>query len=434
MPIFILMKRKEIVKGVILQNQKRELAHLKNRNTDVPVNTGKIISITGVRRCGKTHLLLLSIKKLIAKGINKENIVFINFEDERLDLKANDLDLIIQSYLELYPQIATNEVYFFFDEIQNISGWEKFVRRVYDSVSQNIFITGSNSKMLSSDIASSLRGRSINIELFPLSFNEYVSFKNIDNNYYLPDNKAILINELNSYLLTGGFPEIINSEFSQKILQDYYYVMLYKDLIERYHIKNTAALKYFLNRIIGSIGKPSSTHKIYNELKSAGYKVSKDSLYQFAEYAESIYLSFRINKFDYSFIKREQSEKKIYFIDNGIINSLTYQFSENLGILLENAVFLHLRQRFGNSVYFYKDKTECDFIIMDRDRVIDIIQVSYDIENKETFEREVRGLENAAKYFKLNSGKIITFDQEQESFITKYQIKVEIIAAYKYFL
>lgn len=428
------MKRKNVIKGIILQNQNRELSYLKKRDVEVPVNTGKIVSVTGVRRCGKTHLLLLTISKLFAENISKENIIFINFEDERLNLKAEELDLIIQSYRELYPEKVIKEVYFFFDEIQNVQGWEKFVRRVYDTVSQNIYITGSNSKMLSSDIATSLRGRNINIELFPLSFAEYVSFKNIDTNFYVPDSKAVLVNELNSYLSSGGFPEIINSKFSQKILNDYYYVMLYKDLIERYQIKNIPALKYFLTRLIGNIGKPSSIHKIYNELKSAGHKISKDSLYQFAEYAESIYLSFKINKFDYSFIKREQSEKKIYFIDNGLINALTYQFSENYGILLENAVFLFLRQKFGNSVYFYKNKTECDFVVMDKDKVIDIIQVSYDIEDEETLDRETRGLENAAQYFKINKGTIITFDQEAESFITKKQVQIEIIPAYKYFL
>lgn len=428
------MKRKNIIKEIILQNQNRDLSYLKNRNTEVPINTGKIISITGVRRCGKTHLLLLTIRKLFTNSIGKENIIFINFEDERLNMKAEELDLIIQSYRELYPEKAIKEVHFFFDEIQNLQGWEKFVRRVYDTISQNIYITGSNSKMLSSDIATSLRGRNINIELFPLSFAEYVSFKNIDTNFYKPDNRAVLVNELNNYLSFGGFPEIINSKFSQKILHDYYYVMLYKDLIERYQIRNIPALKYFLSRLIVNIGKPSSIHKIYNELKSAGHKISKDSLYQFSEYAESIYMSFKISKFDYSFIKSEQSGKKIYFIDNGLVNSLTYQFSENYGVLLENAVFLYLRQKWGNSVYFHKNKTECDFVVVDKDKIVDIIQVSYDIEDKETLDREIRGLENAAQYFKINKGTIITFDQEIESFITKKQVQVEIIPAYKYFL
>ena len=428
------MIRKDAIKEIILQNQNRDLSYLKNRDIEVPVNTGKIISITGVRRCGKTHLLLLTISKLFANSIGKENIIFINFEDERLNMKAEELDLIIQSYRELYPEKAIKEVHFFFDEIQNLQGWEKFVRRVYDTVSQNIYITGSNSKMLSSDIATALRGRNINIEMFPLSFAEYVSFKNIDTNFYLPDNRAVLVNELKSYILTGGFPEIIGSKFSQKILHDYYYVMLYKDLIERYEIKNIPALKYFLTRLIVNIGKPSSIHKIYNELKSAGYKISKDSLYQFAEYADSIYMSFKISKFGYSFIKSEQSEKKIYFIDNGLVNSLTYQFSENYGVLLENAVFLYLRQKWGNSIYFHKNKTECDFVVVDKDKIFDVIQVSYDIEDKETLDREIRGLENAAQYFKINKGTIITFDQERESFVTKKQVQIDIIPAFKYFL
>jgi len=428
------MKEKGVIKEIILFNQRRDLSRLLKRNIEVPVNTGKIVSITGVRRCGKTYLMLLAIKELRLKKVDKKNIVFINFEDERLKLKTEELDLILQSYRELFPKIDLKNVYFFFDEIQNLNGWEKFIRRIYDNVSKNIFITGSNSKMLSSDIATALRGRNINIELFPLSFDEYLSFKKIEPELYFPETRAAVINAFNSYLISGGFPEILNTKFSQKILQDYYYVMLYKDLIERYNIGNIPALKYFLNRLVVNLGKPSSVHKIYNELKSAGYKVSKDSLYQFADYAEAIYLSFRIPKFDFSLIKREQSERKIYFIDNGLINSLTYQFSDNYGMMLENMLYLHLRQQYGHSVFFYKDKTECDFVIMDKDRPEQVIQVCYDITDINTFKRELRGLENAALNFKLKKGTIVTYDDEMDNFFTENKIEVEVIPAYKYLL
>ena len=428
------MIKKEVIKEVILQNQNRLLSHLKNRNIEIPTNTGKIISVTGVRRSGKSHLLLLTIKKLVENNLSKKNIIFINFEDERLKLKVEELDLILQSYRELYPNILMRDVYIFFDEIQNLPYWEKFVRRIYDSVTTNLYITGSNSKMLSSDIATTLRGRNINIELFPLSFIEYLSFKKISSEYNLPENKANIIKALDSYMQSGGFPELMSTKFSQKILQDYYYVMLYKDLIERYKIANIPVLKYFLSRLVVSIGKPSSIHKIYNELKSAGYKVSKDSLYRFADYAEAIYLSFRIRKFDYSFIKREQSERKIYFIDNGLINSLTYQFSKNYGILLENIVYMHLRQKYGENIFFYKEKAECDFVVMDKEKVVELIQVCYSLEDETTFKRELRGLENAALYFKVKRAKIITFDQEMENFTTDKKINVDVIPAYKYFL
>ncbi len=428
------MVLKETIKEIIVKNQNKDYTNIHKRDIIIPLNTGKIISITGVRRCGKTHLLFLAIRELLNSGINKQQIIFINFEDERLNFSSDNLDLIIQSYRELFPDIKLNDVYFFFDEIQNTENWEKFVRRLYDTETKNIFITGSNSKMLSSDIASSLRGRNINIELFPLSLNEYLSFKNIETNFHLPENRAKIINELSNYLQQGGFPEIINSKFSQKILQDYYYVMLYKDIIERYKIKNIPALKYFLNRIVLNISKPSSINKIYNELKSGGYKVSKDSMYLFAEYAEAIYFSFKLSKFDYSYIKQEKSEKKIYLIDNGLLNSLTYHFSENKGILLENAVYLYLRQKHGNNVFFYKEKPECDFIIRDKDKITELIQVSYQIEDNETLKREIKGIENAAEYFNLKEGKIITFDTEKEPLITNSGVNIHIIPVYKYFL
>ena len=210
--------------------------------------------------------------------------------------------------------------------------------------------------------------------------------------------------------------------------------MLYKDIIERYKIKNISALKYFLNRIVLNLGKPSSVNKIYNELKSGGFKISKDSLYLFAEYAEAIYFSFKLPKFDYSYIKQEKSEKKIYLIDNGLLNSLTFHFSENKGILLENTVYLHLRQKYGNNVFFYKEKTECDFIIRDKDKITELIQVSYQFENSETLKREIKGMENAAEYFNLKEGKIITFDTEKETILTQKGVKIQIIPAYKYLL
>ena len=428
------MLLKETIKEIIVKNQNKDFTNIHKRDVEIPINTGKIISVTGVRRCGKTHLLFLAIRKLLDSGTNRQKIVFINFEDERLNFSSDNLDLIIQSYRELFPEVKLNEVYLFFDEVQNVENWEKFVRRIYDNETKNIYITGSNSKMLSSDIATSLRGRNINIELFPLSFKEYLSFKNVDTNYYKPASKAKIINELSNYLQLGGFPETIDSEFTQKILQDYYYVMLYKDIIERYDVKNIPAIKYFLNRIVLNISKPSSINKIYNELKSGGFKISKDSLYLFAEYTEAIYLSFKLPKFDYSYIKQEKAEKKIYLIDNGLLNSLTYHFSENKGILLENAVYLYLRQKHGNNIFFYKDKTECDFIIKDKDKITELIQVSYQIGDTETLKREIKGIENAAEYFNLKEGKIITFDTEKETVLTEGDVKIQIIPVYKYFL
>ena len=187
----------------------------------------------------------------LSQTISRTKILFVNFEDERLELSQDDLDLILQAFAELYPDQKLSECYFFFDEIQNISGWEKFVRRIYDSISKNIYITGSNSKLLSSEIATSLRGRTISFEIYPLSFNEYLRFLNIEVDYYSSKSLAYIKNSMEKYLKNGGFPEIVFLEplYANKTLQEYFNVLLYKDLAERYSITNTVALKYFLKRI-----------------------------------------------------------------------------------------------------------------------------------------------------------------------------------------
>lgn len=428
------MKRKDILKEIIVQNQNKNFDFVLPRQEEVPLSTGKIITISGVRRCGKTHLLYHTINQLQNQKVDKSRILYLNFEDERLSLKTEELDLVIQSYMELYPELDLQNSWFFFDEIQNVPDWEKFIRRLYDTITRNIFISGSNSRMLSAEIATSLRGRGINIEIFPLSFKEFLQFKKIDTNYYLPQNKAKLLNSLKEFIVSGSFPEAINSNFRQKILQDYYYVLLYKDLIERYKISNISALKYFLSRLVLNTGKPASINKIHNELKSAGYKVSKDSLYAFAEYAEAVYFLFRVNKFDYSLVRQENAERKMYFIDNGLLNSLSFQFSDNIGTLLENAVYLHLRRFHNKNIFFFKEQQECAFVVFEKDKIIDLIQVSYDISQPETLKREISGLEKACQYFNVSKGKIITFDQDADTIKMANNIEIEVIPALKYFL
>jgi predicted AAA+ superfamily ATPase len=174
------MVKKELIKEIIRDFHRENLPESKSRDLSINVDTNKIITITGVRRCGKTYMLFETIKKLLSNGIDKNMILYLNLEDERLELKTEELDLIIQAYRELYPDIPLSQCYFFFDEIQNVMGWERFLRRLYDKLTKNIIITGSNSRLLSKEIATSLRGRTITYEIFPLSFSEYLRFHNIE--------------------------------------------------------------------------------------------------------------------------------------------------------------------------------------------------------------------------------------------------------------
>ena len=430
------MKVKDVLKEIITLFHHNKLAEITSRNLSVPTNLNKVIVLMGVRRSGKTYMFYNIIKQLVSEGIDKHNIVYINFEDERLDMQQADLDLILQSYRELYPEKELNKVWFFFDEIQNVTGWEKFVRRLYDSVSTKIFITGSNSAFLSTDIATSLRGRSISYEVFPYSFDEYLRHLKIDVNLYLPKNKALVINAYYSYLKNGGFPEVVDYDdrLRSEVLKNYFYVMLYKDLIERYNISTTVVLKQFVEQLAVNVTSAFSINKIYNDFRSRGLKLDKNLLYELSEYIENIYLAFRVSKFDYSVNKRNVSSKKSYFIDNGLLNTLTFNFSDNYGKLLENAVYLYLKQNHSHhldkSIFYHKSTKECDFVLFKGEKVVTAIQVSHDISDDETKARELDGLVNALKVYGLKKGYIITSETE-DSFDYK-GFEIEVIPAYKF--
>lgn len=425
------MKKKQLLKQIIRDFHLSENFDVKPRNIQPPIDTKKIITLIGVRRCGKTSIFYHMINQLIEK-IEKTKILFLNFEDERFELNSDELDLILQAYMELYPSYKLSECYFFFDEIQNIPNWEKFIRRMYDTISKNIFITGSNSKLLSSEIATSLRGRTLNFEIFPLSFKEYLSFKDIEVDFYSSKSLAFIKNAQESFLKNGSFPEILFLEeiYANKTLQEYFNVLLYKDLAERYNITNTVALKFFLKRIISSSTKQISINKIFNELKSSGIKIGKNTLYEFLEYVQNIYLALTLQKYDNSLINKELGEKKIYSIDIGLNNATEFRFSDDIGKSLENAVFLELKRKEFDIYYYRTSKSECDFLVFDKNTISDVIQVTFDMSDENTKNREIKGLIEACKNFDLKSGIIITFDNEDE--LIENGIKIKIIPFYKW--
>jgi predicted AAA+ superfamily ATPase len=425
------MKKKEQIKQTIRDFHLSSDFDVKPRELQPPLDTKKIITLIGVRRCGKTSILYDMINKL-STTVDKTKLLFLNFEDERLDLSIDELDLVLQSFRELYPEQDLSECYFFFDEIQNIDGWEKFVRRVYDTISKNIFITGSNSKLLSSEIATSLRGRTLSYEVYPLSFSEYLLFKGIVVDLYSSKSLAYIKNALDKFLRDGAMPEtlFLEEKYRNQTLQEYFNVLLYKDLAERYNITNTIALKFFLKRIIASSTKQISINKIYNELKSAGIKIGKNSLYDFLDYVQNIYLALTLQRYDNSLVNKELGEKKIYSIDIGLNNAIEFNFSDNVGKSLENAVFLELKRRYSEIFYYRDTNSECDFIIHEKNHIINAIQVTYDMSDEETKAREIRGLINACKKFDFKSGVIITYDSEGE--ITQDGIVINLIPFYQW--
>lgn len=431
------MGKKELLKQLIAGFQALLPIEVCPRELTLPLDSGKIITVPGVRRCGKSSLFLLAINQLIRERIiAKEQILFLNFDDERLHLNADNLDEILQAYRELYPAIPLKDVYMFFDEVQMADDWQPFVRRVYEQECRHIFLTGSNSRMLSSELATSLRGRTLQYEEFPLSFNEFCNFTDINANYYVPENRAKLVNAFKTYLHGGGFPEVVLAAplYKDRILQEYFFVMLYKDLVERYEIKNPEPIRYFIKRVMSNLAKPTSINRIYNELKSQGVSIGKNTLYDVIVQTESVYLFFSLTKYEPSLVKESTGDKKYYCIDNGLRSVLLNPHSEDNGKLLENAVFLHLRRnlRIQEELHYYKGKKECDFVVVEYDKVTRLIQVSYQIGDEETRKREVDGLLEAAQETGCRELTIVTMEAEAEW--KEQDMSIHVVPAWKWML
>lgn len=423
---------KDIIKSVIVEFQQRELPLLKRRLIDIRHDIPMITTLIGSRRSGKTYLLYQVVANLYKLGVDRRNVLFINFEDDRLNFTSvADLDLIIQSFTELYPDIKLSETYFFFDEIQNVVGWERFVRRIFDNYSKHIFVTGSNSRLLSTEIASSLRGRNVVYTVYPLCFKEFLEFLETPYNVINPQNRSLVLAQSKRFITQGGFPEVIGFDDNTRtnVLQNYFNTMMYRDIVERYSINDVTLFRFFLKKIFANITKPLSINKIYNELKSQGYKISNNYLYDYEQYAYAVFLCVAISKFDFSEIKQFKSEKKSYAIDTGLLGAIEFSMSANLGKLLENAVLLELIKA-GKEVYYYKNKSECDFLIRNQDGTLLPVQVSWDMTDIATRKRELKGIAEVCNNLSLSKGLIITFDEKEN--IVHNNLDINILPFYQW--
>jgi len=427
------MTDKVQLKTIITDNQERLLPEVWKRSLEIPLESGKIITLSGVRRSGKTYHLFNLMNQLKNQEIEAKQILYINFEDERLHLSVDELDLILQAYQELYPALKLSSCYFFFDEIQEIEGWEKFIARIYASISRHVFITGSNAKLLSREIATALRGRTLTYEIYPLSFAEFVAVISPGLNPHSSTDKAKLINLFDQFLYQGGFPEIIKqeNELKEKVLQEYFNVMVFRDLIERYQISQATILKYFCKRVVSASGGEFSVNKIYNELKSQGYQVSKDTLYDYQGYVDAIYLNRFITKYSHSVVKAESSLKKTYVIDQGLGVALDYKLAQDKGRLLETTVALELLKQ-GKQIAYQQNGSECDFVTLEKGMVTSAMQVAAQLSDPKTREREIKGLVQTCQKFNLLEGVILTFDHTEQ--FEQVGIQIQILPAWQYFL
>jgi len=424
---------KNIIKKVIVDFQERDLSHVVKRDVDLPTDSKKIVSLIGVRRCGKTYMLFYLINQL-RKRRASENLIYINFEDDRLfPLSLKDLDLILESYYEMYPDKRNQQVYLFLDEVQNIDNWELYVRRIHDTENIRLYITGSSSKLLSSEIATSLRGRTITYEVFPFSFKEYLHYKNITSNFNSSKSLSYVKNAFNSYLVDGGFAETFDEDkdVQRRILKDYLDLIVYKDILERHNIKNHSLLKHLIKHLFVNMGTLISFNKLYNNYKSLGYKVGKDTLFDYISYLQEAFALFTVPIHRHSVAAETRHPKKLFAIDNGFKKLFSISASEDYSKLYENLAFLHLR-RTNQEIYYFKQKQEVDFYYTNLSNNKYLINVSYDISNPSTFKREISALIEAMDYYAINQSYLIT--SEAEDMITNQGKQIKVIPMWKWLL
>ncbi len=376
------------------------------------INSKLIKIISGVRRCGKSVLTYLFLKN--------KNFAYINFDDERLfDVDANK---ILPSFYEIYGK---DFKYIFLDEIQNLNNWELFVNRLHRN-GFNLLITGSNSKLLSKELATHLTGRHLVIELFPFSFKEYLNTINFSEDIRTTRGKSILKRELKNYINFGGFPEIIVDKENQKIyLRELYRKIIERDIISRHNISYKKTFREISFTLISNPGRKISYNKIKNQFKLGSEHTTKNYLF----YLEEAYIIFLLNRFSHKPIEIEKSEKKVYVIDTGIINSLSAKFSKDYGHLYENLVAVELlRKKSFNTdleIYYWKNlqHEEVDFIVKDKLKIMQLIQVCYNIEDTDVKKREIRSLLKATKELKCKNLLVITENFEGVEVINGKKIK-----------
>ena len=430
--------KKDVIKSLIAIKQSEIPFDVIGRDIALPINRKKIITIPGVRRCGKSTLMEIAINELVESGVSVERILWLGFDDERLkNMTSDELDDVIVSYMEMYPDIPIKEVYMFFDEIQLIKDWEYFVLRVYKSYCKNIFVCGSNATMLSTELSSALRGYPLEYETYPLSFNEYCRFKGIPTKGFLEQDKARLRTAFEAYNMESAFPEIVltSSKSEQtKLLQGYFDTMLLKDLVEHYRISNLGVVRYFVKRIMANLTKPTSINAIYKDIKSQGLKVSKDDLYLWANYICDIFMFIRISRYDRSLVKEQKSLDKYYCIDNGLRGAVLIPQSNDNGKGLENIVLLQLNRikQPSDKITYYQGDKECDFVHQRNESVILLIQVTWDMTDESTRAREISGILEASQVTGCDNLLIIT--KEEECMIEIEGKRIQVLPAWKWLL
>lgn len=412
---------KQIIKRIIIENQQR-IPELKVYERKIVLEKNVNYIITGQRRAGKTFLLYHQIQKMISEGLARVGFLYINFEDERLlEFLVSDFDLIIESYMELYNQKPV----LFFDEIQNVKGWEKFVRRLADA-QYLVYITGSNATMLSREMASTLGGRFLVKEIDTLSFSEFLTFNDIsiDNNYEFADQRFEIIQRFDDWFYYGGFPEVLKYQDKKEYLTTIFQKVFLGDIIARYQVRNKFALNLMIKKLAESTMDEVSFNRIKHIIQSTGIKVGTTTLIEYVSYLEESFLIRNTSNYKNKITERE-TKKKYYFRDHGLLGLFLHNPES---FLLETIVFNRLSRLFRDSVFYLRDNYEVDFYVPGKM----MVQVCYSLSAFETREREIKALLKAGQIEQEDELVIVTSDHEEV--VQKGGKQIKIIPAWKWIL
>ncbi len=424
------MVNKSLLRQIILDNVAQEFADLKPREQHLPTHLDRIISLTGARRSGKTSLLLHTIHTL-RQELRPEQTLYLNFEDDRLfDLKVHDLDTIPESYYALFPAQQGSDSYFFFDEVQRVTGWETFVRRIQDTLPVKVFVTGSSASLLGREIATALRGRTLTYEVFPLSFAEYLAWHGLPIQPGTSAENQKIQYGYSRFFDTTAFPELIHWKERERImaLQEYIDLIIYRDVADRLKLTNTQVLKYLIQFLLANTGNLFSVNGIYRDLKGQGLSTSKDTVFEYMDLLEDAYAIFTVPIYSRNLKVRQRNLKKLYILDHGL-KAATGQ-SKDRGAILEQIVFLDLRRR-HRDIFYWREKQEVDFIVPTIDQV-QAINVCLDMQDTQTRQREVAGMISCLEALNLVHGTIVT--QYEEQILENKGRRIWVVPAWKWLL
>ncbi len=397
---------REIIRQKIVDGVRASVPSLTPRDIRVPQVPGKAFAVVGMRRSGKTTFLWQVLGEKLRQGVPREALLFFSFEDERLiGMRADDLQLVVEEYYLLFPDRRGREkVVFFLDEIQVVTGWETFIRRILDTERVEVFLSGSSARLLSREVATSMRGRAMEVRVTPFSFREYLRHQG--NEPQQPPellttaDRSLLQNRLLAYLVEGGFPEAqgISAQDRHQLLQSYVDVVLLRDVIERYDVSHPVALRWMVRYLLGNAAGLFSVHKMHNDLRSQGFAVGKDTVYAYLGYLEDAFLVQSVAIAASSERQRMVNPRKVYPVDASLIPLFDRTGCANVGHALETCVFWELQRR-GAEVRYVRTASdyEVDFLARYWDGHEQLIQVCADITDEQTAEREFRALVEASR-------------------------------------